>query len=144
MFCQLLEVIATVILKIRIPFAVQCEICNMYYGQPTSILKYRYFKFQYTGKFLICKMISWDIRYFLFFFKGSSLIKNCIYSLFFLFTPRFRESIPFNNFFCPAIQYVGSQFPNQGLHPFPLKWGCGILTTGLPEKYQNIYIILCV
>ena len=28
------EVIATVILKIRIPFTVQCEICNMYYSQP--------------------------------------------------------------------------------------------------------------
>ena len=33
-----------------------------------------------------------------------------------------------------TTSHVGSQFPNQGSNPCPLKWKCRVLTSGLPGK----------
>ena len=37
-------------------------------------------------------------------------------------------------FLCRAVWPEGSQFPDQGLNPCPLKWKYGALTTGSPGK----------
>ena len=34
-------------------------------------------------------------------------------------------------------RHAGSQFPHQGLNPYPLQWKHGVLTTGLPGKSQK-------
>ena len=40
-----------------------------------------------------------------------------------------------------ATQHVGSQFPNQGLNPYPLQGKQEILTTGLPGKSLKAYFV---
>ena len=47
----------------------------------------------------------------------------------------YRNSLKFPFFFffvCHTAWHVGSQFPDQGLNPRPLKWKHGVLTTGPP------------
>ena len=40
-----------------------------------------------------------------------------------------------------ATQHVGSQFPNQGLNPYPLQGKQDILTIGLPGKSLKAYFV---
>ena len=40
-------------------------------------------------------------------------------------------------FFGQTLQYVGSEFPDQGLNPYLLHWKHGVLTTRPPGTFQN-------
>ena len=43
-------------------------------------------------------------------------------------------------FFGHATQHVGSEFPNQGSNPCPLRWKCRVLTTEPPEYSPQLTI----
>lgn len=37
-----------------------------------------------------------------------------------------------------TMQHVGSSVPHQGSNLCPLQWNCEVLTSRLPENFQNI------
>lgn len=43
--------------------------------------------------------------------------------------------------FWPHHVQAGSQFPDQGLNPYPLHWKCGVSITRLPGNFQRWYIL---